>query len=73
MITASVDRTARVWPLDALVLAPAEQREGSVCRERLAGAQSFTDREMQNPMLQGRDDLRHPCDRAGPLSLTYWR
>jgi len=28
---------------------------------------------MQDPMLRGRDELRHPCDRAGPLSLAYWR
>ncbi len=73
VVTASVDRTARIWPLDALVLAPAGERQDLICRERLAGAQSFTDSEMQNPMLRGRDDLRHPCDRAGLLSLSYWR
>jgi hypothetical protein len=44
-----------------------------VCRERLIGARSFTEREMQEPMLRGRDDLRDPCDRAGPLSRDYYR
>jgi len=28
---------------------------------------------MQEPILRGRDDLRNPCDRVGPLSLDYYR
>jgi hypothetical protein len=29
---------------------------------------------MQDPILRGRDDLRNPCDRVGPVSLDYyWR
>ena len=52
----------------------ADQRQGYVCRERLIGAQSFTNEGMQDPILRGRDDLRNPCDRVGPLSLDYyWR
>ena len=74
VVTASNDKTARVWQLDPIVLMPADQRQGHVCRERLIGAQSFTDEEMQDPILRGRDDLRNPCDRVGPLSLAYyWR
>jgi hypothetical protein len=73
IVTASADRTARIWQLDPLVVMPADQRQSYICRERLIGAQSFTDREMQEPMLRGRDDLRHPCDRVGPLSLDYYR
>jgi hypothetical protein len=27
-----------------------------------------------DPIQRGRDDLRNPCDRGGPLSLAYyWR
>jgi WD40 repeat protein len=73
IVTASADRTARVWQLDPLVLMPADQRQSYICRERLIGARSFTDREMQEAMLRGRDDLRHPCDRVGPFSLAYYR
>ena len=42
-----------------------------VCSERLVGAQSFTDDELRDPILRGRDDLRNPCDRRGPLSPAY--
>jgi hypothetical protein len=48
------------------------ERRDYVCRERLIGAQSFTDEEMQDPILRGRDDLRNPCDRVGPLSFEYY-
>jgi WD40 repeat protein len=74
IVTASNDNTARVWQIDPVSLMPPEQRPGYVCRERLIGAQSFTDQDMRDPILDGRDDLRNPCDRAGPLSLAYyWR
>jgi len=74
VVTASADHTVRIWQLDPLVLMPADQRQSYVCRERLIGARSFTEREMQEPMLHGRDELRDPCDRTGPLSLDYyWR
>jgi hypothetical protein len=44
-----------------------------VCRERLIGAHSFSDREMQDPLLRGREELRNPCGRLGPLSASYYR
>jgi len=74
VVTASLDRTARIWQLDPIVLMPADQRRGYVCRERLIGARSFSDKEMQDPILRGRIGLRNPCDRVGPLSGDYyWR
>lgn len=73
IVTASADRTARIWQLDPLVLMPADQRQSYICRERLIGARSFTAREIEEAMLRGRDDLRHPCDRLGPFSLYYYR
>jgi hypothetical protein len=72
VVTASLDRTARIWQLDRIVLMPADQRQDYVCRERLIGARSFTDKEMQDPILRGRDDLRNPCDRVGPLNIDYY-
>jgi len=73
IVTASVDRTARICRLDPIVLMPADQRRAFVCRERLIGAQSFSEREMQDPMLRGRDGLRDPRHRNGPFSLGYYR
>ncbi len=73
VVTASLDGSARIWRLDPIVLMPGDQREAYVCRERLIGARSFTDKEMQEPLLRKRDDLRNPCDRVGPLSLDYYR
>ena len=54
--TASEDDTARIWQIDLIVLMPADQRHGYVCGARLVGAQSFSDKEMQDPILRGRDD-----------------
>jgi hypothetical protein len=73
IVTASLDHTARIWQLDPLVLLPVAQRQDYVCRERLVGARSFTAREMQDPMLRGREDLQDPCGRVGPLSFAYYR
>ncbi len=74
VVTASVDGTVRLWRLDPVVLIAADERQAYICRERLIGARSFSDQEMQDPRLRGREDLRDPCDRAGPFSLGYyWR
>jgi WD40 repeat protein len=73
VLTASLDQTARIWQLDAVVLIPADQRQAFVCRERLIGAQSFSEKEMQDPFLHDRDDLRNPCARVGPLSPDYYK
>ena len=72
VVTASQDNTARIWLLDPIILMQPDERRNYVCRERLIGAQSFTDVEMQDPILRGRDDLRNPCDRVGPLSFQYY-
>jgi hypothetical protein len=72
VVTASADNTARIWLLDPIILLEPGERRDYVCRERLIGAQSFMDEEMQDPILRGRDDLRNPCARVGPLSLEYY-
>src|SRR5262249_25537663 len=70
---ASLDHSAYVWRLDLLTLMQADRRRAYVCRQRLIGAVSFSDREMQDPVLRGREELRYPCDRLGPLSASYYR
>ena len=72
VVTASYDKTARIWQLDPIVLMEPGERRDYVCRDRLIGAQSFTVGEMQDPILRGRNDLRNPCDRVGPLSFGYY-
>jgi WD40 repeat protein len=72
VVTASNDNTARIWLLDPIILMEPGERRDYVCRERLIGAQSFMDEEMQDPILRGRDDLRNPCARVGPLSFEYY-
>ena len=72
VVTAASDSTARIWLLDPIILMEPGERRDYVCRERLIGAQSFMDEEMQDPILRGRDDLRNPCDRVGPLSFEYY-
>jgi hypothetical protein len=72
VVAASLDHSAYVWKLDPLILMPAERRRAYVCRERLIGALSFNDRDMQDPLLRGREELRAPCADRGPLSgLPY--
>ena len=62
--TTSNDRMALIWQLDPINLMAASERREFVCRERLVGAQSFTDLEMRDPILRGREDLRNACDRV---------
>jgi hypothetical protein len=73
VVTAAADNTVRIWLLDPLVLMPSEKRQPYVCRDRLIGAQSFSEEEMQDPILRGREDLRNPCNRVGPLSFEFYR
>jgi hypothetical protein len=73
VVAASLDHSGYVWRLDPLVLMPAERRRAYVCRERLIGARSFNDREMQDPLLRGREELRDPCADRGPLSAFAYR
>jgi WD40 repeat protein len=72
VVTASYDNSVRIWLVDPIILMEPRERRDYVCRERLIGAQSFMDEEMQDPILRGRDDLRNPCARVGPLSLEYY-
>jgi len=66
--------TSAILQVDQVTVAHPDQRQNIICRDRLVGAEFFTDMEMQDAILRGREDLRNPCDRVGPLSLAYyWR
>ena len=73
IVAASLDHSAYIWRLDPLTLMSADRRRAYVCAGRLIGARSFSDREMLDPLLRGREQLRRACDRLGPLSVSYYR
>jgi hypothetical protein len=78
MVTASEDKTARIWDVNWAALVRGDTLRERVCAEKLIGAaQEFTDGEIEDdPILRGidKDDAvaRNPCLRRGPLSLDYW-
>jgi WD40 repeat protein len=72
VISASSDGTARIWQVNQVALISGDERASFVCHNRLIGVQSFTLSEMDDSVLQGREDLRNPCDRIGPFSLQYY-
>jgi hypothetical protein len=48
------------------------ERRSYVCETALFGAQEFRPDEMNDVILRGEEDLRNPCQRRGPLSITYY-
>ena len=77
VVTASDDRTARLWDVTWATLIRGEALRDRVCAEKLPGAaQEFTAIELADPILRGIDDddpvARNPCLRRGPLSWDYW-
>ena len=50
----------------------ANMRRDYVCQERLVGADTFSDAEMEDPVLRSRGDLRNPCRAFGPLTLEFY-
>lgn len=65
--------SVRIWQLDQSILLKPAARVAYVCEQRLQGAQSFTDTQMQDPILRGHENLRTPCQRVGPLNFDYYR
>ena len=77
MVTASGDKTARIWDVTWATRVRGDELRDRVCAERLIGAaHEFTDDELEDPILRGIDKndpiARNPCLRRGPLSFEYW-
>jgi hypothetical protein len=74
--TASDDATARIWDAESgeeiAVLKGHALPVSSAAF--IDAAQEFSDDEMDDPILRGKNDpvARNPCLRRGPLSLDYW-
>ena len=75
VVTASSDRTAKIWDVGWLLMHQ-ESLRASVCAERLANDGQFTADELPDPILSNIDPndriACNPCLRRGPLSLDYW-
>ncbi len=69
---ASIDQKRRPQGRRCDVRPAPHARLEKVCAEMLIGAEAFSDAEMNDPILSGREDLRNPCSRIGPLSGTYY-
>jgi len=70
-MTASDDRTARVWEVSWGVTIRRDELMRRVCAEKLLGAQTFTIQDATDSILSGLAGT-NPCERRGPLSATYW-
>jgi WD40 repeat protein len=73
LVVESIDaQRTMLLNLDPVNFVPADMRRDYVCRERLSGADTFSDAEMEDPVLRNREDLRNPCRAFGPLSLEFY-
>jgi len=70
-VAVSDDGTVRVWDVSWATHLRGEALRHSVCAEKLIGAQDFTSRDVEDPVLEGLLGS-NPCLRRGPLSLDYW-
>ena len=73
-MTASGDYTARLWDVTEVMAVDGPTLRDRICAEALFARSllSFTDPEMQVAVLRGRDNMRSPCARRGPLSIEYY-
>jgi hypothetical protein len=73
ILTVSDDKTARTWLVLEAFLGDDQMRRDHACEYlRRTGTHQFTDREMEDPILSGRADLRSPCERFGWLHPEYY-
>ena len=61
-----------LWTLEPLALMEPGLRREEVCRFHLNGAETFSDEEMLDFVLFGRNDFRNPCSRSGPMTFAYY-
>jgi len=65
-------RDARMFALSPMLdMTPIARRE-YVCERSLIGAHSFLAKEMDDIILQGREELRDPCRQRGALRPEYY-
>jgi WD40 repeat protein/energy-coupling factor transporter ATP-binding protein EcfA2 len=74
IMTASRDKTIRTWDVAWATKIRGTDLRDRVCQEKLVNeaAQGFSEEELRDPILRGRQELRNPCARRGPLSPQYW-
>jgi hypothetical protein len=65
-------RYAHLLKLSPTLTMSTQERRNFICDTSLLGAQAFRSDEMNDVILRDRDDLRDPCRRRGPISLSYY-
>lgn len=69
---AEANAAAEIWDLSWLpIYSDGVALQRRVCARGYLGAQAFSPGELVDPILQGRS-MVPPCNRRGPLSLSYW-
>jgi hypothetical protein len=71
IVTASVDRTVRVWNVSWGMTVRREELVRRVCAEKLVGDKAFTIEDESDPILAGLAGT-NPCERRGPFSAKHW-
>ncbi len=71
VVTASDDGSARLWDVRWATQWTGRELQDKVCREKLAGARTFTIDDAADPILRGLDNA-NVCKRTGLLSRRYW-
>jgi hypothetical protein len=71
VLTRAADDTARLWDVTWTSRIRGQELRARVCREKLVGATLFTFEEARDPIIAGLGGT-NPCERRGPLSISYW-
>ena len=71
VLTASADGTARMWDVSLGTTLRGDALVGTVCAQKLIGAQTFTAHDAIDPILVGLAGV-NPCRQHGPLAWEYW-
>ncbi len=72
VLSSSADKTARLWNIQWSTNLRRETLRAEACETKLKGVQHFAVHELEDPIARGLKE-KNPCQRRGPLSVTYYR
>jgi WD40 repeat protein len=71
IVTSASSDAIRLWDVSRLRRLSGPMLRDDVCAEKLRGAQEFTVRDAEDPILYGRSG-NNPCHRSGLLAFGHW-